>query len=177
MIIAAYQTQLERQTQRPSVMPCLYFALMSNEQGVHVTVSNSGIGPALIDDVRVRLRGREIEMNPYDFFLSQRSGDGGGISLSVDRVLPGRLIPARYTVLMLGTDTAGGQHLFQSCCGSCRRRGAEVFRKRYDGSGSSWDTTVDRVMAMPIDRAHAGGPARGDGRNRPAYRASCRAVP
>ena len=49
-----YQTQLTRQAQHASVMPYLYIQLSANDQGVSLLLSNTGIGPAMIDEVRVR---------------------------------------------------------------------------------------------------------------------------
>ena len=47
----AYQASLMRQAQHASVLPYLYIAVNANEQhGVRLVLTNSGIGPALIDD-------------------------------------------------------------------------------------------------------------------------------
>ena len=63
-------------------------------------LSNSGIGPALIDEVRVRYQGREIVGDPFDFYTGLKLEPTQ--TLSVDKVLPGRLIPAGATITMLG---------------------------------------------------------------------------
>jgi hypothetical protein len=66
---------------------------------------NAGVGPALIDDVRIRYQGREIVSDPYDFYIGLRQDSSKG-ALSVDKVMPGRLIPAGEGVRMLGTNGA-----------------------------------------------------------------------
>ena len=33
---------------------------------------NAGIGPAMLDDVRVRYKGKDFVADPYDFFVQQR---------------------------------------------------------------------------------------------------------
>ena len=61
LFVIVYQTNLARQSQRASVLPCLSIALTSNDAGVFLVVGNVGIGPALIQDVRVRYQGRRSE--------------------------------------------------------------------------------------------------------------------
>src|SRR6186997_391236 len=69
LFIIVYQTYLTRQAQHASVLPYLYFSLSSNDEGVAVRLTNSGIGPAVIDDVRVHYQAREIVGDAYDFYL------------------------------------------------------------------------------------------------------------
>jgi hypothetical protein len=101
LVTLAYQAGLTRQTQHASVLPYLYISLMSNSQnGVALQLSNSGIGPALIDDVAIHYEGRDIPADPFDFYVSlseehQRNQPG------VDKVQKGRLIPAGATIQMI----------------------------------------------------------------------------
>ncbi len=97
----AYQAKLMREAQHASVLPYLYVALSSNEQGVHLLLTNSGIGPALIDDVRVHYQGRDIPADPFDFFVSLKP-ENNNLPLDVDKVQRGRLIPAGTTIAMMG---------------------------------------------------------------------------
>lgn len=128
-----YQTALTRQAQHAAVMPYLMIDLNSNDQGGFIVLSNTGIGPALIEDIRVRYQGREIEGDPYEFYTGLR-GDSG---LDVNKITPGRLIPAGTTISMLGIAGSGVRarkfvaeilHLFDI---------AEVPRSWYVGSGAS----------------------------------------
>jgi hypothetical protein len=82
------------------VLPYLYFSLSANDEGVAVRLTNSGIGPALIDDIRIRYQGREIVSDPHDFYLGVQT-DADKLNLGVDKVQPGRLIPAGATIQML----------------------------------------------------------------------------
>jgi hypothetical protein len=100
LFIIVYQTYLTRQAQHASVLPYLYFSLSANDEGVAVRVTNSGIGPALVDDVRIHYQGRDIASDPYDFYLSLQP-DASKLALGVDKVQPGRLIPAGATIQML----------------------------------------------------------------------------
>jgi hypothetical protein len=61
LFIIVYQTHLIRESQHASVLPYLMVAINSNDSGIHVTLSNAGIGPALIEDVRVLFQGRQLE--------------------------------------------------------------------------------------------------------------------
>lgn len=100
LIAVSYQAYLMRQAQHASVLPYLYVGLQSNEQGVHLMLSNTGIGPALVNEVRVHYQGQDFVEDPYDFYLTQHPGAGKRVD--VDRVAPGRLIPAGASVAMVG---------------------------------------------------------------------------
>lgn len=103
LFITLYQTYMTRQAQSASVLPYLVFAVNATDAGASVTLRNDGVGPALVEDLRIHYRGRDHQKDPYDFFLEQRpaaASEGG--ELSVDRVMAGRLIPAGATVQMLG---------------------------------------------------------------------------
>lgn len=101
LIAVSYQAYLMRQAQHASVLPYLYVALQSNNQGVHLVLENTGIGPALVDEIRIHYKGRDVVADPYDFYLTQHP-DAGTRGFDVDRVAPGRLIPAGNTVAMVG---------------------------------------------------------------------------
>lgn len=68
LFIILYQTHLMRQEQRASALPYLMFAIDANEAGIHLTLTNAGLGPALIEDVRVVHSDREFEGDPHDYF-------------------------------------------------------------------------------------------------------------
>ena len=118
-------------------MPYLTVAMHSNDRYVGLALSNVGLGPALVGEVRVRYHGRDIPADPYDFFLQQRPGVFTE-ALSVDKIQPGRLIPAGATSLMLSVETEVAEardrmrnellHLFEI---------AEVPRSWYVGAGAA----------------------------------------
>ena len=104
----SYQALLMRDAERASKLPYLSFSLMASEQlGTHVLLSNSGIGPAIVDDVQIHYQGKDIAADPYDFFmgLSEENRKNGA---GVDKVQKGRLIPAGTTVHMLTFDPGPG---------------------------------------------------------------------
>jgi hypothetical protein len=99
LIMVTYQTQLMRQSQHASVLPYLMIAVHSNDAGVHLVLSNAGVGPALIEDVRIRRESREIRSDPYDYFTSLHADSG---QVDAGKLIPGQLIPAGAQVQMLG---------------------------------------------------------------------------
>jgi hypothetical protein len=104
LFVILYQTHLMRQSQHASVMPyLLMIGFTSNSGGVHVNLRNSGIGPALIGDVRIRHATGEKATDPYTFFLE---GDANRrkLPLTVDSAVAGRLIPAGEGIQMVGID-------------------------------------------------------------------------
>jgi hypothetical protein len=111
LIIIAYQAALMRQAQRASVLPYLYISLSANDQqGIHLNLTNSGIGPAMIDDVKIHYKGREIPGDPYDFFIAERP-EIAKLGLGVDKIQKGRLIPAGATIQMVEFGSPGTQKL------------------------------------------------------------------
>jgi hypothetical protein len=87
LFIVVYQTYLTRQVQHASVLPYLYFSLTANEEGVSVRVTNSGIGPALVDDLRIHYQGRAIVTDPYEFYLGLQA-DTSKLALGSTRCSP-----------------------------------------------------------------------------------------
>jgi hypothetical protein len=102
LAIILYQTKLMREQQRASVMPYLMIAVQSNSEGAFLTVRNTGIGPAVLGDVRVRYKGRDYVMDPYDFLVQQRPDWVKNRGFSVDKLVPGRLVPAGERIQTLG---------------------------------------------------------------------------
>src|SRR4249920_2629507 len=101
LLLTFYQTYLTREAQHASALPYLMIAINSDNDGAFIVVRNGGLGPARIDDVRIHHRGKTFASDPYDYFLGvQPDRDSRG--LSVDRLTPGRLIPAGESIRVLG---------------------------------------------------------------------------
>ena len=105
---------------------------MANDEGTSLLLGNTGIGPALIDEVRIRYQGREIVADPSDFYIGLRPHSK--IPLGVDKLQPGRLIPAGASIRMLESN-AGGQQLLKELLDLFEI--AEVPRSWYVNSGAS----------------------------------------
>jgi hypothetical protein len=101
LFITLYQTHLTRQAQSASVLPYLAFGIISNSEGAYLTLRNDGVGPGRLEAVRVHYKGRTTVVDPFDFYIARHTGPRPA-GLSVDRVTPGRLLPANSTILMLG---------------------------------------------------------------------------
>jgi len=106
LAIILFQTRIMREQQRASVLPYLMIAIQSNSESTNLTLRNAGIGPALLDDVRVHYKGKDYEVDPYDFFVQQRPEVFNTVGLSVDKLMPGRLVPAGEWIQTLGTGGA-----------------------------------------------------------------------
>jgi hypothetical protein len=109
LFITLYQTYLTREAQSASVLPYLAFGLTSTNDGAYLTLRNDGVGPARLESVRIHFKGQTTETDPYDFFLAHRTGVPPP-GLSVDRLTPGRLLPANSTIQMLGV-SGGAERL------------------------------------------------------------------
>jgi hypothetical protein len=99
LFVILYQTALTRQAQQASVLPYLMFALNANERGVYITVSNNGVGPARIEDVRVQYKGRDIVGDPYEFYTTLHPDSG---FFDVNKLAPGRMLPASTSIELVG---------------------------------------------------------------------------
>lgn len=106
LFIIVYQTALLREQQQASALPYLMIGLLTSDERSYVFARNTGVGPALIEDVVIRYQGRELRKDPYDFFLEVRP-DVPGRGLSVDRMIPGRLVSAGEWVNWLGSEGNG----------------------------------------------------------------------
>ena len=106
LAVVVLQTQIMREQQRASVLPYLMLAVQSsiNDNRTYLTVRNGGIGPAMLDDVRVRYKGRDYVGDPYDFFVQQRPEVIKTIPMGVDKLIPGRLVPAGEWIMTMGAD-------------------------------------------------------------------------
>jgi hypothetical protein len=133
LAVTGYQATLERQTQHASVMPYLYIQLSVNDNGVNLMLTNSGIGPALIDDVRVSYQGKQIVGDPYDFYTGLKLPPTK--TMGVDKVLPGRLIPAGATITMLGFGPVDRERMVKELLGLFEI--AEVPRSWYENAGTT----------------------------------------
>jgi len=137
LFVILYQTHLMRQSQHASVMPYLMIGFTSNSGGIHVNLRNAGIGPALINDVRIRHATGEKATDPYTFFL-QGDANRRKLPLTVDSAVAGRLIPAGEGIQMVGVD---GQFLTDDTRGGIFKELlqtfdlAEVPRNWYEGVG------------------------------------------
>jgi len=107
LFIIVYQTALLRAQQKASALPYLMMGLRANGDRTFVFVRNTGVGPALIEDVVLHYEGRELRQDPYDFFLEVRPDSVKDDGLSVDKLMPGRLVSAGEGIDMLGSETDG----------------------------------------------------------------------
>ncbi|HVJ31277.1 MAG TPA: hypothetical protein VNA66_13270, partial [Gammaproteobacteria bacterium] len=71
LFIIVYQTALLREQQAASSLPYVMVGIMANPDRTYIVARNTGVGPALIEEVVVRYRGSEMK-DPHDFFLEVR---------------------------------------------------------------------------------------------------------
>src|SRR5688500_5798574 len=107
LFIIVYQTHLMRQAQHASAFPYLMFSVDANDAGIHLTLTNAGLGPALIEDVRVVHNGGEFEGDPHDYYLSLNPASDS--ALSINKIMRGRLLPAGTSLRLLGLDASRAQ--------------------------------------------------------------------
>lgn len=97
-----YQTRLMRTQQYASVMPYL----LAGHEGLgqkeyQYTLSNVGLGPAFVEDVRVIYKKKTYVGDLDDFLTAHSAETKDTINYGYSSVYPGMLIPANATVEML----------------------------------------------------------------------------
>ena len=137
LFIIVYQTHLSRQAQHALMLPYLMFAVSANDGGVHVALSNTGVGPAIVEDVRVRHNGRDFEGDAHQFYVAQRPTNSGNIG--VNSVMAGRLIPAGAWIQMVGVGDAASSERGQAFLNDVLKlfQVAEVPESWYAGTGNA----------------------------------------
>jgi hypothetical protein len=133
----------------------------------YLVARNSGVGPALIEDVRIHYRGQTLATDPYDFYLGERGVDRG-TGLSVDKLIPGRLVSAGEAVLTLGWEGDNAPQMVGELLGLFEI--GEVPKSWYEAMGvpasgdravvdvtyasvygDRWRVTSDKIVPQPLD--------------------------
>lgn len=94
LFIVLYQTALIQEQQKAQVLPYLLIAYNTSDKGSYIALLNVGLGPALIEHVRVRHAGQTFEGDPYAYYASLADAAVSPNNVYRDRVLPGMLIRA-----------------------------------------------------------------------------------
>ena len=111
LFMIMYQTNLIRKEQKASVMPNLSIGygihIEDNEVEESIRLSNRGVGPAFVREIRVIEGGKVFETDPLGYLLAQDIYNRRK-STTVNRLLPGAVIPAdeRYEVYGKKLDSA-----------------------------------------------------------------------
>lgn len=98
-----HQGRLTRDAQSAAVLPYVHVALLVDDEGAYLVVQNSGVGPAFIEDVRIRHRARSLELDPYDFYLQERGAERAA-EATAEELEPGDLIRPGDWWVALGFD-------------------------------------------------------------------------
>lgn len=167
LFIIVYQTMLLREQQSASALPYLMIGLQATSERSYVFARNTGVGPALIEDVVLRHQGRELRQDPYDFPLEVRPDSAKNDGLSVDKLIPGRLVPAGEWINMVGAE-GNGQAMAGTLLGvfdigevpeswyqgrGLQRSGPDkaiievTYRSVY---GERWRVTSDNIVPKPL---------------------------
>jgi hypothetical protein len=156
LFIIIYQTNLARDAQQASVLPYIQIAFSQSDAGAFISVGNRGVGPALIDDIRVHYRGEEFVGDPYEFYSSGDSGIDLGSNIYIDRILPGMLIPAgdvSQTIGVYGPEDRQRLAQLFSLVGIEEREDAElkaVIEVTYSSVyGTRWKIRSDELVPRP----------------------------
>lgn len=95
LFMILYQTSLTRKHQRASVMPSLEIGYSMNNSDnklkESIWISNKGLGPAFIENVRIISNEKTIETDPYGILSKTQAKNE---TTYFDRLYRGRIIPA-----------------------------------------------------------------------------------
>lgn len=142
LILILYQTNLERQEQKASVMLYLEIGYNRSYNKSGIVVVNKGLGPAKIISVKLQIGEEFIESDPYTFALENlKSEDINKIEpITVELLYRGRLIGARERLFVFG-------HSLTSDFGDYIR---DTFRFHYKFMYED-DEDSDRLVVLQVE--------------------------
>ncbi len=97
LIVAVQQTQIMQEQQRASAWPHLEW-LPSNVPDFRITVSNKGLGPAIVEDVRIRYNGKDYGADIERLF---RQVPGADTLNFITSTVKGRVVAPGESIDML----------------------------------------------------------------------------
>ena len=105
LFMIMYQTNLIREEQKASVMPSLFIGygiqIENNEYEELIRVSNRGMGPAFLREVRI-IDGEDVfETDPVGYLI-EKGLHNRRMATSINRLLPGAVIPANQQLEVYG---------------------------------------------------------------------------
>lgn len=103
LVVVTYQTELIQREQRTSVMPYLEFESRTpTANRTEVYLVNSGLGPALVKEVRVHFDGATYPVDLFGYFLNNYELTDGAYTFN--RVFVGDLISADQNMTLISSD-------------------------------------------------------------------------
>lgn len=148
LFVIVYQTNLIRKEQYVSVMP--YLELESNTvqtKPLKIFLGNTGLGPALIKEVRVHYKGKVFEEDLVNFYLENFAKG----YTEIEGIRVGELIPANAVITLLesGDDTS---HEKMVELLTAFGEGEAVFEIVYASIyGEKWILRSDTVIPQEVD--------------------------
>lgn len=106
-----YQTNIMRKHQKASVLPYLEIWNAQINNNYSLNLSNNGIGPAFIDDIKIIFEDSIFHTDPQGFFsyLEEKCDTINHLSFMYSNIGKGRLIPAGKSIPMIKiTDAPNG---------------------------------------------------------------------
>ncbi|MDW3192643.1 MAG: hypothetical protein R8G66_09760 [Cytophagales bacterium] len=125
LLVIIYQTHLMGKAQRAAVMPYLEVRLSLRGDRQVIMVNNTGIGPAMIKEVRIITPDSTFVGEPFAFAKKLVDVSIDFDWYSTDLVLPGRLIIASQSISAFSHSVVGNRGNFIS----------DTFRFPYDPQG------------------------------------------
>lgn len=150
LIVFIYQTQLMAEQQRLSVLPHISFGYM-NTGGSNFTVyiSNDGIGPAFIEDIRIYYQD-SVYHKDLPTFLYQDVPEMDSLeNIRHSNIIEGQLIPAgrRIDVLQVNDSFENGQRLY-ALLNKLNVRAELEYRSAYN---ERWLLSTDHYVPVLIE--------------------------
>lgn len=111
LFVTLQESRITRAIQSETVQPYVNVAVMVDDDGAFLVVQNVGLGPAVIEDVRIRHRGRDLEVYPRDFYVAERGPERAAVA-SADELEAGDVVrPGDWWVALGFPGEAAGEGL------------------------------------------------------------------
>lgn len=99
LFVIIYQTNLIRTQQYASVMPYLTIGSAQNSGQIEIQLTNNGLGPAFIKDIRMQYQGQMHHKNMFSMYREFFAENG--IEIFTNSIKVGQVIPANETVVLI----------------------------------------------------------------------------
>lgn len=99
LFVIIYQTNLIRTQQYASVLPYLRMGSANQKESVEIQITNSGLGPAFIKDIRMQYKGQIYHKGL--FYMYREFFAENGIEIFTNDISVGDVIPANETIVLM----------------------------------------------------------------------------
>lgn len=101
LMVLVYQTELIRKQQFASALPNLEIWRSRGKDYYRLIITNTGVGPAFVERVVTRVKGKDYEMDVPEFYYDHLDLVGDTLEFISSNIVPGRVIQPGKEINMI----------------------------------------------------------------------------